>query len=123
MTLRVQIATSSHDQEKGLSGRSRVPRGTGMWFPLGHGHREGVWMAGMKVGLDIAWVKNDRIAEIRTLPPCRAHNQQDCPKWYSPAPDALLETTAGGLSTVAVGSGVKLSEAGTPHLARTAAQR
>lgn len=123
VTVRVEIVSTTRTQEKGLSGRTEVPTGTGMWFPLGHGRAEGVWMAGMKISIDIAWVKDSKIVQIRTLAPCTARDQSRCPKWYSPGiPDALLETAAGGLAGTPLGSAVTITRIQPTPSSRPAAR-
>lgn len=103
----VEVADTADEQRAGLSGRAEVPEGTGMLFVFAGKQEQQVWMAGMQVSLDIAWLVDGRVLAVDTLDPCDIEDQEQCPRWTSPAPiDALLEVPAGELAGVEPGERV-----------------
>lgn len=108
----VEIADTPDAQERGLGGRSDIPAGTGMLFPFkGKPRQQEVWMAGMKVPIDVAWIRRDKVTGVRTLPPCRKAHQSSCPRWRSPGPaDRLLEVRAGLLESTPIGTTVRVTQ-------------
>jgi uncharacterized protein len=62
-----------------------------------------MWMAGMQVPIDVAWIDGDRVIGTDTLEPCAEPDQTTCPRWAAPAPATdLLEVPAGALAGVDV---------------------
>ena len=103
----VEVAETEQAQRAGLSGRRKLPEGTGMLFVFAGKQEQQVWMAGMQVSLDIAWLVDGRVLAVDTLDPCDIEDQEQCPRWTSPAPiDALLEVPAGELAGVEPGERV-----------------
>lgn len=103
----VEIAETEQTQRAGLSGRAHVPEGTGMLFVFAGRQEQQVWMAGMQIPIDIAWLVDGRVLAVDTLDPCDLEDQEQCPRWTSPAPvDALLEVPAGELAGVEPGERV-----------------
>lgn len=96
---RVEVAFSSRERARGLSGRSHLPPGTAMWFVLPVPGFHGFWMQGMAVPVDLAWVTpQGRVAGVETLMPC---GPEPCPIRYPPEPVGfVLETHVGGLSNL-----------------------
>lgn len=106
----VQVATTVRAQQHGLAGRTDVPAGGGMLFLFAGAERREVWMAGIEVALDVAWIRDHTILTTGTLQPCRLANADDCPRTPSPQPaDALLEVAAGSLVGVRPGQRVTWS--------------
>jgi hypothetical protein len=95
MTLSVEIAKSTADQQKGLSDRDSMASNHGMLFVFGSEANWGFWMKGMRFSLDIIWFDSQRhVAFIaQGLRPC---TPQDCPI-HTPPVKALyvLEVNAG----------------------------
>jgi uncharacterized membrane protein (UPF0127 family) len=56
VSLKLEYATTSAAQERGLSGRSQVPSGYGMLFVFDHDDRYVFWMKDMLVPIDIFWL-------------------------------------------------------------------
>ena len=56
VSLRIEIATTTADQEKGLGGRTYVPPDYGMLFVFQKADRYGFWMKDTRVPLDIFWL-------------------------------------------------------------------
>ena len=108
---RVEVAQTADQQRDGLSGRESVPPGTGMLFRFGSRSEQQVWMAGMTVPLDIAWIVDGKVLAVDTLSPCTETDEDQCPRWTSPSPaTALLEVPAQSLATVIPGMPVTIEE-------------
>lgn len=99
VTLIVEVARTTADQQKGLSGRDSMPVDRGMLFIFEHEAVWSFWMKDMRFALDIIWFNRDRVAVfiLQGLPPC---NPQDCPV-YTPTSTSLyvLEVNAGFVRT------------------------
>jgi len=100
----IEVASSAQEQRDGLSGRTELDEGTGMLFTFDQPGEKQVWMAGMTIPLDVAWIVDDQVLAVDTLDPCTQVDQDQCPRWTSPADvDALLEVPAGSLDGIAPG--------------------
>lgn len=106
--LRVEVARTAAEQERGLMGRREVPAGTGMLFPFSPPVAQSFWMRDTLVPLDIAWIRAGRVVGTTRMAPCPDLGPK-CPVYPSPGPvDAALEVGAGGLSGVRPGATVRL---------------
>lgn len=106
----VEVAATADQQREGLSGRDRLDEGTGMLFTFAHAGQQQVWMAGMAIALDVAWISDGQVLDVLTLDPCTEPDQDQCPRWTSPGDvDALLEVPAGSLAGVAAGDTVTVN--------------
>ena len=111
----VELATTPDQQRDGLSGRHDLPEGTGMLFQFEEPTEHEIWMAGMKIPIDFAWIAGDQVLAVDTLDPCTTTDQAQCPRWTSPGPvDALLEVPSGSLQTVVPGTPVTIALGGGP---------
>ncbi|MFC0456214.1 DUF192 domain-containing protein [Arthrobacter liuii] len=111
LTFRVDVARTADEQRTGLSGRAGLPEGTGMLFTFGNRAERQVWMAGMKIPIDVAWIANDQVRAVDTLHPCTETDQDQCPRWTSPGDvDALLEVPAGALDGIKAGTPITIRE-------------
>lgn len=111
IAFRVDVARTERSQRDGLSGRDSLSEGTGMLFPFDDRQERQVWMAGMEIPIDVAWIVDDQVLAVDTLDPCTLTDQSQCPRWTSPAPvDALLETPAGSLDGIEPGTPVTIRE-------------
>lgn len=107
----VELATTPDQQRDGLSGRHDLPVGTGMLFQFDGSAQREVWMAGMEIPVDAAWIAGDQVIAVDTLDPCTTTDQAQCPRWTSPGPaDALLEVPAGSLETITPGTSITVRE-------------
>jgi hypothetical protein len=95
VTLTVELAETSADQQKGLSYRSSMASDHGMLFIFDHADLWGFWMHEMMFPLDIIWFNAQKQAVFMEvdLQPC---TPQACPI-YTPTAPALyvLEVNAG----------------------------
>lgn len=113
LRLVVEVARAEDELREGLAGRGELS-GDGMVFLFGERARREVWMAGMEIPLDVAWIVDGRVVAVRTLQPCAAADQAQCPRWESPVPvDMLLEVSEGALQGVEPGSVVSVGEDGS----------
>jgi uncharacterized membrane protein (UPF0127 family) len=55
----VEVANTPKTIQQGLSGRSSLKPGTGMWFVFHKPDQYGFWMADMRFPIDIIWVGSD----------------------------------------------------------------
>ena len=111
LTFSVEVADTEQTQRDGLSGRTSLSEGTGMLFPFDERQEQQVWMAGMEISIDVAWIVDDQVLATDTLDPCTLTDQTQCPRWTSPAPvDALLEVPAGALDGIEPGTHVTIRE-------------
>jgi len=98
----VELADTASEQKEGLAGREEISAGTGMLFTFGERAEHQMWMAGMQVPIDVAWIDGDRVIGVATLDPCTEVEQTTCPRSTAPGPaTALLEVPAGALAGVA----------------------
>ena len=108
---RVDVAQTADQQREGLSRRTSLAAGSGMLFRFGTRDHHDVWMAGMTIPLDVAWIADNTLLAVDTLQPCTRPDQDTCPRWTSPSPaDALLEVPAGSLREVVPGMGLTVKK-------------
>jgi uncharacterized protein len=101
----VEVARTADEQRNGLSGRPELSEGTGMLFTFEKRAERQVWMAGMEVPIDAAWIVDNQVLAVKTLYPCAKTDQDQCPRWTSPGDvDALLEVPAGALDGIKTGA-------------------
>lgn len=89
----VEIARTSAERAKGLMGRDHLDENTGMLFVFNDNNIHPFWMKNTLIPLDIIWIDDNKIAEIKTLQP---QNGADIPQ-YAPKNKAnyVLELNAG----------------------------
>lgn len=105
----VEVARTAEEQRVGLAGRDDVEGG--MLFSFDTRQERELWMADVMVPLDVAWITDGVVVEVRTLQPCTAASTELCERWKSPGPvDALLELPAGALGNVVSGAVVSVDE-------------
>lgn len=94
-SLTVELAKTTSQQEKGLSGRDSMAPDHGMLFIFDHASKWSFWMQGMEFPLDIIWFDSNKSAIyfVQGLAPCTPNECQV----YAPPSDALyaLEVNAG----------------------------
>ncbi|MDX1802224.1 MAG: DUF192 domain-containing protein [Marinobacter sp.] len=82
--LRVEVASTPDQRQRGLMDRQTLDENTGMLFtydqlqPPGHAF----WMFHTRIPLDIAYLDpSDRIAAIVAMEPCRSDSASRCPSY------------------------------------------
>jgi len=65
-----EVADTQARKQRGLSGRTSLPAGHGMWFPYEVPGRLSFWMKGMLLPLDFVWVDDGVIVDLtENVPP------------------------------------------------------
>ena len=106
-TVRLEVAADPSSRARGLMGRLKVGRGTGMVFLYPRDVTEAFWMKDTLVPLSIAFVAADgRVVSVAEMTPCRA---DPCPS-YAPAGSYryAVELPAGAFEQAGVGPGAKV---------------
>lgn len=95
-TIRLELALTESEKERGLSYRDSLPADTGMLFVYNHPDLYGFWMKGMRFPLDFIWINGNTVVEIsRNIP--NPQNEATQPVSLAPliAADKVLELNAG----------------------------
>lgn len=109
-TFDVEMATTMVEQACGLSGRTGLGDGQGMFFVFGSGSTQTFWMKDMAFALDIIWISGDKVVGFaENVPPPAPGTQLWQLKLYSsPAnTDTVLEVNAGTVAR----DGIKIGDA------------
>ncbi|MCX6786798.1 MAG: DUF192 domain-containing protein [Candidatus Kaiserbacteria bacterium] len=93
VSLRIEYATTTAMQEKGLGGRASIPNDYGMLFVFQKDDKYGFWMKGMLVPIDIFWLNDKR--QVVSITQNAAPSSY--PNVFYPTESAryVLETTTG----------------------------
>lgn len=112
--VQIELARTEAEHAKGLGGRSSLAENSGMLFVFSQKNVVPTfWMKDMKVGLDIIWIKGDKIVSIDKNIPAPAPNTPDSQlSLYNPGQpvDYVLEVNSGfsDKNNVKVGDSVTL---------------
>ena len=111
--LRLEVADDDEERRQGLAGRSALADDCGMLFSYPADVRNGYWMRGTRIALDLAFIDaSGRVTEVTTLQPCRA---DPCPTFTPTDPYRMvLEVRAGLLGELGAGAGSRLTVAEEP---------
>jgi uncharacterized protein len=104
----LELADTPQALEKGLGGRANLERDRGMLFSLDRAHSVVVWMAEMNFPIDVIFLKDDRVVEIRRkLPVCVG----ECREFYLSPGDTngFIEFNAGQADELGLKVGDKLA--------------
>ncbi len=89
----VEVARSSGEQIRGLSGRPDLKPSHGMLFVYDRPQPVSIWMKDMRFPLDILWIRGGRIVKIeKRAPPLDPHGPE---RIYTATADQVLEVPAG----------------------------
>ena|SRR5579872_1498036 len=96
-TFSVELAKTAKEQEQGLSGRNAVPQDQGMLFVFNNAAEYPFWMKGMKIPLDMIFIKNNKIVTIfQNVPVPKDPIATNLPVYYPTQPvNYVLELNAG----------------------------
>jgi uncharacterized protein len=104
--LRVEVAATEEQRERGLMDRDSLPAGNGMIFVFPRAERGAFWMYRTRVPLSIAWAAGGRVVGIAEMEPCRSPDSAACPTYPSPQPfDIAVEAPAGTFTSAGVKPG------------------
>lgn len=111
-SIKAEVAKTEAEREKGLSGREKLEKNSGMLFVIDGGKTSPTfWMKGMKFSIDIIWIKSGRIIQIDKKVEAPGVGTPDNKlKLYNPksAVDYVLEVNPGfsDLNNIKVGDTV-----------------
>ncbi|TSC78472.1 MAG: peptidase S9 prolyl oligopeptidase active site domain-containing protein [Parcubacteria group bacterium Gr01-1014_33] len=94
----VEIARTAESRSRGLSGRESIADDQGMLFLFENEDLHGFWMRDMKFPIDIVWIRQGRVADIKeNVPvPTADASAQELPVYRPSDPaDMVLEVAAG----------------------------
>ena len=81
-TVKLEVAQTDKEIERGLMYRTSLPEDQGMVFIFSPPRPVNFWMAHCFISLDMLFVKNGKIIKIfENVPPCHAQNERDCPTY------------------------------------------
>ena len=63
-TIRLELAVTEAEKEKGLGERDTLASDSGMLFVYDHPERYGFWMKGMRFPLDFIWINGNTVADL-----------------------------------------------------------
>src|ERR1700692_755578 len=100
-TYSVEVATTTAEQQQGLSGKNSLPQDQGMLFVFKTPGLYAFWMKGMKFPLDIIFIKDNKIVSIsKNVPVPKDAKETNLPIYTSAAPaNRALEINAGQATT------------------------
>ena len=106
VSLRIDVASTSEAQTRGLSGRTRIPGDYGMFFVFQKDGMHGFWMKDMLVPIDIFWL-DDKGQVISIAEEVATSSYPNV--FYPSAPARyVLETAAGFARTHSIATGTPL---------------
>ncbi|HSX09440.1 MAG TPA: DUF192 domain-containing protein [Candidatus Saccharimonadales bacterium] len=92
----VEVATTSAQQQQGLSGRGSMPKNSGMLFIFKTAQKYPFWMKDMKFPLDMIFINDNKIVDIIPNTPAPKNGNDNLPIYTPAAPDnQTLEINAG----------------------------
>lgn len=83
--VKLEVAATEREIERGLMYRTSLPEDQGMVFLFHPPRPVNFWMYHTLIPLDMLFVKDGKIIKIfENVPPCKSENPKDCPT-YPPA--------------------------------------
>lgn len=102
---RVAVADTLAKQALGLAGVGSLKPTEGMYFPFPEKKTATFWMKGMRMSIDLLWIKDNAVIGIEHNLPIPS-TTGTLPTWSSPeSVDAVLEVAAGTAETLKLHSG------------------
>lgn len=91
---KVEVLKNEWELERGLSNREKLAKNKGMLFVFPKEDKHSFWMKGMKFSVDIIWIKDDKIVDIKEKLPIPTTRYLEK---YTPTSSAkyVLEVNAG----------------------------
>jgi len=112
-SLLVELARDPQTRARGLAGRTFLAENGGMLFIFREAGKHAIWMKGMKIPIDIFWIRNGRVVDLEenVLPSSPGVKDSLLPIYRPEAPAGyVLETKAGFAAKykVSIGDEVKI---------------
>ena len=102
----VEIAATSQERSRGLSGRESLPDASGMLFVFDSARTPGFWMKEMLIPLDFVWIGEDcSVVDLHTdVPPPPPGTSTGSLRSYSPGSPIryVLEINAGKVAELGI---------------------
>ncbi len=93
---KTELATTSAQQQVGLSGRETFPEDNGLLFIFPRADLYAFWMKDMKFSIDIIFIKDDKIVTIFKDAEVPENNSTNLPLYQPSSPaDKVFEINAG----------------------------
>jgi len=111
-SMRVEVASSGAQSERGLGYRDALAENAGMLFDLHDTRIPVFWMKGMRFALDMVWIGGDRrvVSVTENVPPQPGASDDQLARISPPAPVRYaLELNAGSAGRHAIKSGTQLA--------------
>ncbi|MBI3385224.1 DUF192 domain-containing protein [Candidatus Gottesmanbacteria bacterium] len=105
--IKVKLARTSREIEKGLGGQDQLTEKEGMLFIMPGYDRYSFWMKGMKFPLDIIWIEKDTVVDITKNIPLENNGNLTIYQPKTPA-NLVLEVNAGFSDKFGIKVGDKL---------------
>lgn len=101
--VRIETVSTPEEKQRGLSGRTSLPEGTGMFFVFEKSDYVGIWMPDMLFSIDVLWFDE----ALRVVHIVEDMSPQSYPTVFSPPSPAryVLEVPAGFVRAHGVMSG------------------
>lgn len=111
LAIKAEVAATPYDRSNGLMGRKSLGPNAGMLFVFREPVRVSFYMKDTLIPLDIAFIGQGRVLEIRSMVPCRV---EKCPLTVPSATyEMALEVAAGTFSREGIGPGAPVQIDGT----------
>ena len=107
--LQLELAITSEEKERGLGYRDVLPENHGMLFVFDHKDRYPFWMKGMRFPIDIIWIDDTTVVDVRENVPVATEGAY--PSYQPTVPvNKVLEVNAGVVKTlgISVGNSVEI---------------
>lgn len=106
-----EVADTPDARMKGLSGRLSLPEFGGMLFVFEKPGFAGIWMKDMKFPIDILWIRNGKVVDMKeNVPPPQLGISSDLPIYYPTVPaDFILEVNGGFSNSHSIQIGDRVS--------------
>jgi len=110
--LRVEVASTPEQSERGLGYRDALADDAGMLFDLRDTRVQEFWMKGMRFALDFVWIGQDKrvVAVTAGVQPQPGAADADLRRYASPRPVRyVLEVNAGAAARLGIDAGAELA--------------
>jgi uncharacterized protein len=112
LTIEAEVAATPDDRSTGLMGRTSLPENGGMLFVFREPVRVSFYMKDTLIPLDIAFIGQGRVLEIKTMVPCKM--EKECPLTVpSTTYEQALEVAAGTFARAGIVAGASVDIEGT----------